>query len=88
MLIYQKVSKRNGDTTFMRVFIHSHVQNEYLKKELQPNIITSLLANGLIKPNKVREIQGTTLLERVNEGLVALRKGTSGERIVIRVSEA
>ena len=46
-----------------------------------------MIAKGLIKPNRVREIEGATLLERVVEGLDVLRKGTSGERIVIKVSE-
>ncbi|CAL1716587.1 unnamed protein product [Somion occarium] len=61
--------------------------NEKFKDELQPKILPELLASGLITPNRIREIQGATLLDRVKEALDILRKGeVSGERLVVRVS--
>lgn len=65
-----------------------HTQNEYFKKALQSKVIPRLLAEGLVKPSKVREVGGATLLERVTAGFDVLRKGLSGERVVIKVSEA
>jgi hypothetical protein len=48
----------------------------------------TLLASGVVKPNRFRLIEGTTLLERAQNSLDALRrKEVSGERLVWRVSE-
>jgi len=63
-------------------------QNEYLKRELQPKIIPDLLAKGLIKPNRFRELQGATLLENVATAVDLLRRGeVSGERLVYKVAK-
>ncbi|KAK7690825.1 hypothetical protein QCA50_005926 [Cerrena zonata] len=65
-----------------------HLLNEKFKEEIQPKILPKLLAAGLIKPNRVREITGNSLAERVNTALSLLRKGeVSGERLVVKVSE-
>ena len=64
------------------------MQNEKFKEVLQPKILPELLAAGLIKPNRVREVAGTSLVERVTTALDLLRKGkVSGERLVVKVSQ-
>lgn len=48
----------------------------------------TLLAEGIVKPNRFRVVEGETLLERAQAALDALRnKEVSGERLVWRVSE-
>ena len=47
-----------------------------------------LLAEGIVKPNKQRIVEGQTLLERAEGAMTLLRrKEVSGERLVWRVSE-
>jgi len=46
------------------------------------------LAEGVIKPNKVKIIEGKTLLERAQKAMDMLRrKEVSGERLVWRIFE-
>jgi hypothetical protein len=46
------------------------------------------LAEGVIKPNKVKIIEGKTLLERAQKAMDMLRrKEVSGERLVWRILE-
>lgn len=60
---------------------------EHLKRSLQPKIIPELLSRGLIRPNRVREITGETLLEKVSRSIDLQRQGkVSGERPVFRVA--
>ncbi|KAM3085146.1 hypothetical protein ACMFMG_003575 [Clarireedia jacksonii] len=67
---------------------HFYLQNEFFKNKLQSEIMPTLLANGAVRPNKYRVIEGKTLLERAQRALDALRrKEVSGERLVWRVSE-
>ncbi len=48
----------------------------------------TLLAEGVVAPNKQRIIEGKTLLERAQKAMDALRrKEVSGERLVWRVAE-
>jgi hypothetical protein len=48
----------------------------------------TLLAEGIVKPNKVKIVEGKTLLERAQKAMDALRrKEQSGERLVWRISE-
>jgi len=48
----------------------------------------ALLAEGVVKPNKQKVIEGATLLERAQTALDTLRrKGVSGEKLVWRVAE-
>ncbi|TCD68534.1 hypothetical protein EIP91_010459 [Steccherinum ochraceum] len=62
--------------------------NEQFKRDLQPKIIPDLLARGLVKPNKVREVEGASLLEKVVTSVDLLRKNAvSGERLVYRVAK-
>lgn len=43
----------------------------------------TLLAEGAVRPNKFRIIEGETLLERAQKALDIMRSGTvSGERLV------
>jgi hypothetical protein len=51
-------------------------------------ILPQLLANGIIKPNKVRLLDQGTFKERVAVGLDLLRNNTiSGEKIIVKVSD-
>lgn len=60
----------------------------FFKSHLQPTIIPTLLAEGVVKPNKQRIVEGKTLLERAQKALDTLRnKAVSGERLVWRISE-
>jgi hypothetical protein len=48
----------------------------------------TMLTEGAVKPNRQRLINGSTLLERAQKALIALRrKEASGERLVWRVAE-
>ena len=47
-----------------------------------------MLAEGIIKPNPQRIVEGTTLLERAQQAMDKLRrKEVSGERLVWRISD-
>ena len=48
----------------------------------------TMLAQGVVKPNAQRIIEGQTLLERAQKAIDALRrKEASGERLVWRVAD-
>ncbi|OBT46472.1 hypothetical protein VE00_03367 [Pseudogymnoascus sp. WSF 3629] len=67
---------------------HFYHENVFFKTHLQPTIIPTLLAEGVVRPNKQRIIEGKTLLERAQKALDTLRnKAVSGERLVWRISE-
>ncbi|PQE28992.1 Zinc-binding dehydrogenase protein [Rutstroemia sp. NJR-2017a BBW] len=67
---------------------HFYLQNEFFKNKLQSEIMPNLLADGAVRPNNYRVIEGKTLLERAQSALDTLRrKEVSGERLVWRVSE-
>jgi hypothetical protein len=63
-------------------------QNEFFAEHLQPTIMPTLLAQGAVRPNRYRIVEGKTLLERAQRALNALRrKEPHGERLVWRVAE-
>ena len=63
-------------------------QNEVFKNELQSTIMPTLLAEGIVKPNSFRIVEGKTMLERAQSALDLLRrKEVSAERLVWRVAE-
>ncbi|KAF9301828.1 hypothetical protein BGZ74_006205 [Mortierella antarctica] len=67
---------------------HFYLQNEFFKERLQPEILPALLAQGIVKPNNQRVVEGATLVERAQNALNLLRsKAVSGEKLVYRVSE-
>ncbi|KAJ5873139.1 hypothetical protein N7455_003682 [Penicillium solitum] len=60
--------------------------NPFLKYHILPDIIPGLIALSAIEPNKYREIEGDSLLERATTALDTLRSGqVSGERLVWKV---
>ncbi|KAK0302071.1 hypothetical protein LTR82_018010 [Friedmanniomyces endolithicus] len=68
---------------------HFYLQNELFKEKLQSEIMPTLLAEGIVKPNRYELIEGNTLVERAQNALDKLRSGTvSGARLVWRVAEA
>ncbi|KAK4868561.1 hypothetical protein LT330_006763 [Penicillium expansum] len=81
-----------GEATWMPgVEIHGIVSyafeaNPFLKDHLLPDIIPGLVKLGAIEPNKYREIEGDSLLQRATAALDTLRSGqVSGERLVWKV---
>jgi len=59
-----------------------------LRDHLQPTIMPTMLAEGIVKPNAQRIIEGKTMLERAQKAMDALRrKEASGERLVWRVAD-
>lgn len=63
-------------------------QNEFFKKHLQPDIMYTLLKDGVVTPQKQRMVEGATLLERAQKAMDMLRsKEASMERLVWKVSE-
>ncbi|KAJ7283230.1 chaperonin 10-like protein [Mycena rebaudengoi] len=71
---------------YVRTFMFR--ENQYLKDNLMSKILPQLLANGIIKPNKVRLLDQGTFKERVAVGLDLLRNNTiSGEKIIVKVSD-
>lgn len=63
-------------------------KNEFFKEKLQPEIMPTLLEQGIVKPNRYRLVEGKTLLKRAQGAIDALRrKEVSGERLVWRVAE-
>ncbi|KAH7391448.1 chaperonin 10-like protein [Cadophora sp. MPI-SDFR-AT-0126] len=67
---------------------HFYLDNPVFKERLQSEIMPTLLAEGVVKPNRYRIIEGNTLLERAQGAMDALRrKEASGERLVWRIAE-
>ncbi|KAL2199606.1 chaperonin 10-like protein [Corynascus similis CBS 632.67] len=63
-------------------------QNEFFKHHLQPEIVPALLEQRVIKPNKLRMVEGKTLLDRAQKALDLLRdQAVSGEKLVWRVAD-
>ncbi|KAJ7289127.1 chaperonin 10-like protein [Mycena rebaudengoi] len=66
----------------------SYRENHYLRDNLMPKILPQLLANGIIKPNKVRLLDQGTFKERVAVGMDMLRNNAiSGEKIIVKVAD-
>ncbi|KAL6904134.1 GroES-like protein [Trichoderma evansii] len=67
---------------------HFYLRNEDFKSRLQSEIVPTLLEKGIIQPNKIRVVEGKTLLERAENALSLLRdQAPSGEKLVWRVAE-
>ncbi|KAE8379853.1 chaperonin 10-like protein, partial [Aspergillus bertholletiae] len=74
------------DVQVHSIIVYTFEANTFLKDHLLPDIIPTLLDSGAIEPNKYREIQGDSLLQRASTALDTLRTGTvSGERLVWKV---
>jgi len=67
---------------------HYYLDNQFLADHLQPEIMPTLLASGVVEPNDQVMVEGQTLLERAEKALSLLRrKEVSGARLVWRVSD-
>ncbi|ORY18347.1 chaperonin 10-like protein [Clohesyomyces aquaticus] len=67
---------------------HFYHHNEFFKEHLQPDIMPAMLKEGIVEPNKQKIIEGSTLLERAEKAMGALRrKEARGERLVWRVAD-
>jgi len=61
-------------------------ENPVVKETLLPRILPKLLAEGLIKPSRVRLIENGALKERAETALDLLRNNKiSGEKVVVKV---
>lgn len=64
------------------------MQNEFFKYHLQPDIMHSLLRDGVVKPQRQRIVEGEGLLERAQSAMDMLRrKEASMERLVWKVAD-
>ncbi|KAJ8127605.1 hypothetical protein O1611_g6030 [Lasiodiplodia mahajangana] len=54
---------------------HFYFRNEMFREKLQTEIIPTLLAQGIVQPNRYRVIEGATLLERAKRALDVMREG-------------
>lgn len=67
---------------------HFYPQDAFLRDKLLPEIMPALVGTGRIVPNRVRIVEGRTLLARAERALGMLRgREVSGEKLVWRVSE-
>ena len=67
---------------------HFYLQNKLFADKLQSEIMPTALREGWVKPNKVRNVEGKTLLVRAQKAMNLLRdRAVSGERLVWRVSQ-
>lgn len=68
---------------------HFYLENKLFAEKLQNEIMPAALEEGWIKPNKVRIVEGDTLLERAQKAMDLLRaRAVSGEKLVWRVVDA
>ncbi|KAI1304381.1 GroES-like protein [Xylaria venustula] len=73
--------------TVAGVRTHFYWKNELFREKLQTEMMPTLLAQGVVRPNRYRVVEGQTLLERATKGLDAMREGASGEKVIWRVSD-
>lgn len=65
-----------------------YMQDEFFKRHLQPDIMHTMLKEGIVHPQKQKIVEGATLLDRAQKAVDMLRrKEASMERLVWRVSE-
>jgi NADPH:quinone reductase-like Zn-dependent oxidoreductase len=68
---------------------HFYLENKFLADKLQPEIMPTLLGNGIVEPNEQVIVEGKTMLERAERALSMLRdKKISGARLVWKVSDS
>ncbi|KAB5530285.1 chaperonin 10-like protein [Coniochaeta sp. 2T2.1] len=67
---------------------HFYLSNEFFKDHLQADVVPALLEQGVIKPNKLRVVEGKTMLERAENARLILRnQAVSGEKLVWRIAD-
>lgn len=73
---------------FVTVYLYKLPKDEFLKINLMPKILPSLLKAGVITPNRVRLLDQGTFKERVEVGLDLLRNNKiSGEKVVVKIPQ-
>jgi hypothetical protein len=76
------------DSSKGRKFKANTLQNEFFKYHLQPEIMPTMLKEGIVTPQKQKIVEGATMLERAQNAMDMLRrKEVSMERLVWRVSD-
>ncbi len=83
--LYQDV--RRSCSFLKRLILTGALQFEYLKENLMPKILPSLLEKGIIQPNRVKLLAEGSLKDRVAVGLDLLRNNkVSGEKVVVKIN--
>lgn len=79
----EKVADWADGVEGLGVRTHFYLDNPFLADRLQPAIMPTLLADGVIEPNDQIVVEGRTLLERAERALSMLRRReVSGARLV------
>lgn len=64
-------------------------QNDFFKQHLQPDIMPTLLKEGVVTPQQQKIVEGATLLERAQNAMDMLRRREARmERLVWRISDS
>ncbi|KAJ9130611.1 Zinc-binding dehydrogenase [Coniochaeta hoffmannii] len=67
---------------------HFYLSNEFFRNKLQAEVVPSLLERGIIKANKLKIVEGKTMLERAEKARQLLRnQAVSGEKLVWRIAD-
>ncbi|TLD15159.1 hypothetical protein PspLS_10661 [Pyricularia sp. CBS 133598] len=61
--------------------------SDFFREKLASHIMPEVLAQGIVRPQRYRVIEGKTMLERGENALDALRDGVSGEKLVWRTND-
>lgn len=61
--------------------------SEFFREKLASQIMPEVVAQGIVRPQRYRVIEGKTMLERCEKALDALRDGVSGEKLVWRTND-
>ncbi|KAH8728564.1 chaperonin 10-like protein [Phaeosphaeriaceae sp. PMI808] len=68
---------------------HFYLENDFFKYHLQPEIMPTMLAQGIVTAQAQKIVEGKTMLERAQKAMDMLRrKEVSMERLVWQVSDA
>ncbi|KAF4554193.1 Zinc-binding dehydrogenase-like protein 18 [Elsinoe fawcettii] len=84
----QKAASWSEGVDARGVRTHFWQQNEFHARNLQSVIVPKLVAEGIIRPNRIREIEGENMLERAEKALSLLRnRVVRGEKLVFALDD-
>ncbi|KAF2155984.1 NAD(P)-binding protein [Myriangium duriaei CBS 260.36] len=67
---------------------HQYADNKFHAEHLQKDVIPDLVSKGIIKPNKIKVVEGKNMLERAQKCIDLLRsKALSGEKLVWKLDD-
>ena len=86
---YLNVSIACVDICLSQSSMTDETQNEFFKYHLQPDVMHTMLKDGIVSPQNQRIVEGETMLHRAQKAMDLLRqKQASMERLVWRISDA